>query len=254
MPHLIFPGRSSRIPACETWRHGARPAGRWRACAPFSCRSGKRRWSASGCVTGKWSGNGIAAGNAIRERVIGVPAGAQSYIEMIRFAAANRLLVEIDYRDKEGKRSTRAIEAYSLRRNQAGEVRLMAVRAEDGQPRSYLLDSILGVRSTQTPYSPRYPIELTPSGPQSIPQTGGGSPSSGGLGVRRAPAIRSATARRVGRNAFGGANGPTYVYRCNTCGKTFNKKSMDGTLGKHKNSRTGYECYGTYGSYVRTKY
>ena len=90
---------------------------------------------------------------------------------MIRFAAANRLLVEIDYRDKQGNRSTRAIEAYSLRRSQAGDVLLMAVRADSGQPRSYLVDSILGVKATQTSFTPRYPIDLTPSDPQSIPRT-----------------------------------------------------------------------------------
>ena len=48
-----------------------------------------------------------------------IPCG-QSFIEMIRFAAANQLLVDIDYRDKQGKRSTRSTEAYSLRRSQAG--------------------------------------------------------------------------------------------------------------------------------------
>lgn len=195
----------------------------------------------------------IGGGDAlIRERIIGVPTSAQSFVEMIRFAAANRLLVEIDYRDKQGVRSTRAIEAYSLRRSQDGNVLLMAVRADNGQPRSYLLNSILGVRATQTAFSPRYPIELTPSGLQSIPQTSRGGSSSGGFG--HAPVIRSTAARRVIRNAFGSSNGPTYVYRCNTCGKTFNKKSMDGTLGAHKNLRTKRECYSTYGSYVRTKY
>ena len=79
----------------------------------------------------------IGAGDTlIRERVIDLPAGSrgQSLIEMIRFAAANRLLVEIDYRDKQGNRSTRAIEAYSLRRSQAGDVLLMAIRADSGHP------------------------------------------------------------------------------------------------------------------------
>ena len=81
----------------------------------------------------------LGAGDTlIRERIIGVPTSAQSFVEMIRFAAANRLLVEIDYRDKQGVRSTRAIEAYSLRRSQEGNVLLMAVRADNGQPRSYL--------------------------------------------------------------------------------------------------------------------
>jgi len=70
----------------------------------------------------------------------------QSFIETIRFAAANRLLVNIDYRDQKGNRFTRAIEAYSLRRSKAGDVAL------DGRPRrgratpQLSLDSILGVR------------------------------------------------------------------------------------------------------------
>lgn len=108
----------------------------------------------------------------IRERIIGLPPASrgQNFVEMIRFAAANRLLVEIDYQDKQGNRSTRAVDAYSLRRSATGDVLLMAVRADNGQPRSYLVNSILGARTTQMPFSPRYPIELTPSGPQSIPQ------------------------------------------------------------------------------------
>lgn len=201
----------------------------------------------------------LGAGDTlIRERLITLPAGGmgQSFIEMVRFAAANRLLIEIDYRDKQGNRSTRAIEAYSLRRSQAGEVLLMAVRADNGQPRSYLVNSILGVRPTQTPFSPRYPIELTPSGAQSIPRaSSSGSSSSGGLGLTGSRTIRRSPARRVSsRSNFGASSGPTYVFKCTTCGKTFNKKSMDGTLGTHNNPRSKRECYGTYGSYVRTKY
>jgi hypothetical protein len=38
------------------------------------------------------------------------------------FAAANRLLVNIDYRDQKRNRATRAIEAYSLRRSRAGDI------------------------------------------------------------------------------------------------------------------------------------
>lgn len=192
----------------------------------------------------------------IRERIIGVPTSAQTFIEMIRFAAANRLLVEIDYRDKDGKRSIRAIEAYSLRRSQAGEVRLMAVRAEDGQPRAYLLTSILGVQPTQTPFSPRYPIELTPGGVQYIPQTSrSGSSPSGSFGGARVPTARRTPARRTAtRSNYGGSSGPTYVFRCPVCSKTFNKKSYDATLNPHKNNNTGYQCNGSYGTYVTTKY
>jgi hypothetical protein len=184
---------------------------------------------------------GGATEEIIRERII-VPAGSrgQALIETIRFAAANRLLVNLDYRDLQGRRSTRAIEAYSLRRSRAGDVLLMAVRAEDGQPRSYRLDSILGVSQMQTTFSPRYPIELTPTGPQSIPST---SRSIGSV------TSRTATHRRS-RTSSGSA---TYVFRCAVCGKLFQRKSYDGTMRSHKN-RAGYQCYGTYGTYVRTKY
>lgn len=113
----------------------------------------------------------VGAGNTlIRERMVDLLEGSQgqSLVEMIRFAAANRLLVEIDYRDEQGNRSTRAIEAYSFHRSQAGNVLLMAVGADSGQPHSYLVDSILGVKTTQTPFTPRYAIELTPL-PGSVP-------------------------------------------------------------------------------------
>lgn len=183
---------------------------------------------------------GGASADVIRERVISFPAGSsrQSFIEAIRFAAANRLLVNIDYRDKQGKRSTRAIEAYSLRRSKAGDVLLMAVRAEDGEPRSYRLDSILGVSPTQIAFSPRYPIELTPSGPQSIPAT---SRPSGGIITRRSS----------GRPSSG--PGPTYVFRCAVCRKLFERKNYDASLRPHKNP-AGYQCYGTNGTYVRSRY
>src|SRR5208282_2727825 len=144
---------------------------------------------------------------------IGLPAGSrgQTFIEAVRFAAANRLLVNIDYRDKQGNRSTRAIEAYSLRRSRAGDILLMAVRAEDGQARSYLVDSILGVTPTQTTFSPRYPIELTPTGPQAIPATA----RSIGIPPRRT------SVRRRSRASSGG---PTYVFRCTVCRKLFERK------------------------------
>ena len=46
----------------------------------------------------------------------------QAHVEVIRFAAANRLLVELDYRDVEGQRTTRIVEPYSLRQTQAGDI------------------------------------------------------------------------------------------------------------------------------------
>ena len=177
----------------------------------------------------------------IRERSVSLPVGSegQSHVERIRFAAANQLIIELDYRDQTGRRSTRAIEAYSLRRSRAGDVLLMAVREADGQPRSYRLDNIVGVASTQRTFSPRYPIELTPTGPQSIPLTA--AAGSVGTLTRRQPARRRAA-----------VGGPTYVFRCSVCGKEFQRKTHDATLRPHKN-KSGRDCYSTYGRYVRTK-
>jgi predicted DNA-binding transcriptional regulator YafY len=143
-----------------------------------------------------------ASQEAIRERIIGLPAGSrgQPFIETIRFAAANRLLINLDYRDQQGNRSVRAIEAYSLRRSRAGDVLLMAVRADSGQPRSYRVDSIFGVTPTQTTFSPRYPIELTPTGPQMIPPTS------------RPAGIAAPRISRRGRSRAS-SGGVTYVFR-----------------------------------------
>jgi hypothetical protein len=116
----------------------------------------------------------------------------------------------------------------------------MAVRAEDGQPRSYRVDSILGASPTQTGFSPRYPIELTPSGLQSIPAVARPAGNT-------TPRISSHRSSRVSGNA------PTYVFRCSVCRKLFERKTYDGTLRPHKNP-AGFQCYGTYGPHVRTKY
>lgn len=53
-------------------------------------------------------------------------------IEVIRFAAANRLCVDLEYNHKH-----RLIEPYSLRRTRDGYLLLYGVRHQDGQQRSY---------------------------------------------------------------------------------------------------------------------
>ena len=79
--------------------------------------------------------------------------------EIIRFAAANRLCVDLTY---QGTR--RLIEPYSLRRTKDGNLLLYAVKHETGEPRSYRVDRIQGAVATQVSFIPRYLIELTPSG------------------------------------------------------------------------------------------
>ena len=180
------------------------------------------------------------AATVIRDRIFDVPSGVtgQSYIETMRFAAINRLRVDLQYRDLEGRVTTRTIEPYSLRRSQAGDIRLMATQESDGAPRSFLLSGILNLTVTQRTFSPRYPIELTSSGPLSIPQN---------IGTSTPRLARSLAASRAAHS------GPTYIFRCPVCRKDFSHSTHDPRLRKHKNKR-GWDCYSTWGTYVRTKY
>jgi predicted nucleotidyltransferase component of viral defense system len=160
-------------------------------------------------------------------------------LETIRFAASNRLLIELDYADEEGRRGGRIIEPYSLRRTQAGDILLHAVRAENGAHRTYRVDRILGARSTQRTFTPRHAIELTPAGPLSVPATFRDSY----IAAPRTPA----RPRRSGRS------GPVYVYQCGMCSKRFEHSTQDPTLRAHK-SKSGWPCSGRHGFWVDTKW
>ncbi len=162
-----------------------------------------------------------------------IPIRTRPALETIRFAAANYLCVDLVYENR-----TRRIEPYSLRRTADGNYLLHAIRSEDGEPRSYRLDRIQGASVTSQSFSPRYVIELTATGPVPVAES-----------TARPRSER--TTKRTKRSS--GSYGPTYVYRCPNCGKTFERKSMTGQLNPHKNS-SGFQCYGGYGTLVRTKY
>lgn len=82
------------------------------------------------------------------------PGGAP--LEQIRFAGANHLLVELAYQG-----STRLIEPYALRRSQAGNLLVYAIKFETGEVRVYRVDRIEGVCLTNRSFAPRYAIELS---------------------------------------------------------------------------------------------
>lgn len=192
----------------------------------------------------------------IRERTLRIPVGrnAQTYLEIIRFAAANRLCVSLDYVKLNGQRSAPLIEPYSLRRTSDDNVILHAWDVNKNDHRSYRVDRIQGAQTTNQTFVPKYEVELTPSGLVSIPPTerrsaGFGSQSTGSLyDVRPARAPR-APRRRT--KSF--STGPTYVYECGMCGKKFNRKKMNGRLNKHK-APGGFQCSGRTGFLVDTKY
>ena len=104
----------------------------------------------------------LAPGETVlRERTLRLPvaAAAQSYLEIVRFAAANHLCVDLEYQG-----SVRRIEPYSLRRTQEGNIVLHAIRAGSGEHRSYRVDRIDGAQVTAEGFVPRYAVELSPQG------------------------------------------------------------------------------------------
>ena len=88
--------------------------------------------------------------------------GLGAMLEPVRFAAINRLLVNLRY----GWRD-RLIEPYSLRTTSARNFLLYALRADGSGHRSYRLDRIQAVEVTSHPFTPRYAIEFPGTG--SIP-------------------------------------------------------------------------------------
>jgi predicted DNA-binding transcriptional regulator YafY len=83
-----------------------------------------------------------AAGEvAVRTRVLpmAVPLPSRSTLEIIRFAAANHLCVDLTY-----DHSVRRIEPYSLRQTAEGYFVLHAIRSDSGEHRSYRVDRMQG--------------------------------------------------------------------------------------------------------------
>jgi predicted nucleotidyltransferase component of viral defense system len=202
-------------------------------------------WLEEGVVPVAPAAYQMAAGEeTIRERILRFPVAAvrQSDIETIRFAASNRLCVDLDYQG-----STRRIEPYSLRRTRDGNVILHAFNVDRGEHRSYRVDRIEGARATDQSFVPRYAIELTPSGPLTIPPTTTGEPSRSGFGPRPLQSPRS-------RNpALRSPAGPTYVYECMYCRKRFNRKKQTTTLRPHKD-KSGFPCPGRTAYFIETRY
>jgi predicted nucleotidyltransferase component of viral defense system len=177
-------------------------------------------------------GERVLSGRTLR---LPVPRKLQSLLEVIRFAAANRLCVDLKYAG-----STRRIEAYSLRETKDGNIILHAWDVNKDAHRSYRVDRMEGVQSTNQGFSPRYEIELTAGSVQSIPQTERSAASYGGSrGSRR----RSGLYR----------SGPIYIYECTSCGKRFRREKRNRRNRPHK-TPDGFDCRGKSSILVDTEY
>ncbi len=125
----------SEVPLIFAWLHGANPED---VPEPVPLNRGEETWMPPETF---WA------------------SGLGNRIEPVRFAAVNRLLVELRYQGRH-----RLIEPYSLRRTSAANILLHAVRVDGQGHRSYRLDRIQAVEVTTHPFTPRYAIEFPETG------------------------------------------------------------------------------------------
>ena len=187
----------------------------------------------------------------IRERILRLPVSsiAQSYLEIIRFAASNLLCVDLHYQG-----SIRRIEPYSLRRTLEGNIILHAYNLNKNAHRSYRVDRIQGAQVTNQTFKPRFAVELTPTGPFAILPTVNKSISQSTRASRkrtRTPQRKPRYAHLRRKSSF--SSGPTYVYECSYCGKRFSRKRQTNSLNPHKD-KNGHPCPGRYAQWVDTRY
>ncbi len=186
----------------------------------------------------------------IRERVLRLPISParQSHIEVVRFAAANRLLVDLDYRDEAGQRTTRTVEPYSLAQTAVGHILLHTHDRTRNAHRSLRIDRIEGARVTNQSFTPRYQIELSPQGPVRVAsapfRASPSTPRSTLGGITRTPA------RKTARPTSGRLK---YVFQCPHCQKKFTRTKNDSKLNAHKNEWGG-QCSGRTGYLINTRY
>lgn len=191
----------------------------------------------------------VSAGETVlRQRDLRLPISgqAQSLIETIRFAAGNRLLVELEYQG-----STRRIEPYSLRQTRDGNIVLHAWNTDKNEHRSYRVDRMQGARVTDRSFTPRYAVELSSQGPLVV----GPSAARPQSYTPRAPVIglgRNSTKRTPSRRSSG-LGKPVHIFQCPVCNKKFRRERYDSHLNPHKNEWGG-QCPGRTGYFVETKY
>lgn len=98
---------------------------------------------------------------------VGVSAQLLHLLDSIRFAAVNRLCIELDYMKKSGERKIYLIEPYSLRVTFERNLLLYGVKltGKDDKPRNFRIERIMGVKITGQAFTPRYEIDFIPEGP-----------------------------------------------------------------------------------------
>lgn len=164
-----------------------------------------------------------------RLRNVILEAGYRQTLIRATYSGYERLLEPCSLRYKQRKESG-ALEyfyAYDQTGGRTGETGI----------KSLVADKFESAEVTDTSFEPRYEIEVSKAGDRSQAGTFTRKTYVPGFGIRRKSASR----------------GPTYVFRCTMCGRVFAHQSFDGKLRAHKNAR-GSSCFGSFGSYVKTRW
>lgn len=177
--------------------------------------------------------------------VVGSP--GFSSLDRVRFAAVNRLCVQLEYRKENGQRLSYVVEPYALRKTSEGNTLLYGVKLPTAEVRCFRTDRIISVSITNQPFTPRYSIDFIPEGPVHLSArrastTSISSPDRSSL----SPLTRASKSNRP-------RSGLKFVYKCPICSKQFTRTTRTSTLNSHKNKR-GLPCYGRTGLFVRTKF
>lgn len=158
--------------------------------------------------------------------------GSGSPLETIRFAGTNRLLLEFDYHGRH-----RVAEPYSVRQAATtGNVLLYAWETDVTHIKAFNVTKMQHVHATSTVFTPRYQVELSASGPISLPPA--------------TPAVRLPSPRSRIRKTSLPTFGPKYIFECPYCQKRFTHRKNDTSLRKHKQPDGWGHCPGRRGHLV----
>lgn len=154
-------------------------------------------------------------------------------LETVRFAGANRLLIQFVYSGK-----TRTVEPYSLRRSSRSNLLIYGWELESMKIKAFDVSKITQLSTTNRTFTPRYLVEFAASGAidTSIPSS--------------APRVYRAI-RRYPRRAS--PSGRTYVFVCPSCQREFRHQRNDPALRRHKVDTGGWYCPGRRGYLSRVE-
>jgi hypothetical protein len=163
-------------------------------------------------------------------------------------AGRDQTLLKLTYQNSE-----RLVEPYALKykkpQERAAREYLYAFDTTGGKSntkciKTFVAANVQSVQNTDIKFTPRVEIEIAKAG-EPVKDKYFGDPNKSA--VRRLFGGKKSPSNRGSSTYYG----PKYQFRCSACDKLITKRSMDHSIGKHKN-KYGGECYGRYGHFEGT--